>query len=93
VITSTTTTIFLFLAFGVCFGVVTLPNRHLFSEGGSRKPQPGEGDDTPAGRVMWVLVCSTLWPIMALTGVYALWRRRRLSQARSNDSSSRDGPR
>jgi hypothetical protein len=85
-----TTTIVLFLAFGACFGLATFSNRHLFSEGPSRKGQAA--DDTLGARVMWVLICSALWPIMALTGVYSLWRGRRVRAADEKDDA-RNEPR
>ena len=75
--TTTTIVLFLaFLAFGACFGLATFTHRHLFSEGPSR--QGHSGDDTLAQRVIWVLVCSGLWPLMALTGLVSLWRLRRV---------------
>ncbi len=75
--TTTTIVLFLaFLAFGACFGLATFSHRHLFSEGPSRKGH--SGDDTLAQRVIWVLVCSGLWPLMALTGLVSLWRLRRV---------------
>ena len=80
-----TTTIVLFFFFFSCFGLATFSNRHLFSEGPSRKAQAG--DSTLGARVLWVLVCAALWPIMALTGVYSLWRQRRV---RVVEDDSRD---
>ena len=75
--TTTTIVLFLaFLAFGAGFGLATFSRRHLFSEGPSR--QGHSGDDTLAQRVIWVLVCSGLWPLMALTGLVSLWRLRRV---------------
>ncbi len=61
-------TILLFLLAGAGFGIITFPFRHLFSEG------PSQADDTQSGnafggRVFWVMVCTFLWPIMALTGI------------------------
>jgi thiosulfate reductase cytochrome b subunit len=74
-VTTTTIVLFLaFLAFGACFGLATFSRRHLFSEGPSR--QGHAGDNTLVQRVIWVLVCSGLWPLMALTGVVSLWRLR-----------------
>ena len=73
----TTTTIVLFLAFGAfgaCFGLVTFSRRHLFSEGPSRAAQGNDEDDTLVQRLIWVLTCSALWPLMLLTGAVALWR-------------------
>jgi hypothetical protein len=70
-VTTTTIVVFIaFLAFGACFGLATFSRRHLFSEGPSRQAQ--SGDDTLAQRVIWVLVCSGLWPLMLLTGVVSL---------------------
>lgn len=80
-----TTPIVLFLTFGFCFGLLTYPKRHLFSEGPSRK----NGDvDTPQGRLMWALICSCLWPLMALTGLYSAWR---LMHVRAKVPPSRKG--
>jgi hypothetical protein len=76
-VTTTTIVVFIsFLAFGACFGLATFSRRHLFSEGPSRQGQ--SGDDTLAQRVIWVLVCSGLWPLMLLTGVVSLLRLRRV---------------
>jgi hypothetical protein len=75
----TTTTIVLLLAFvtfGACFGVATFSRRHLFSEGPSRAGHAGDEDDTLGQRVIWVLSCSALWPLMVLTGAVSLWRLR-----------------
>ena len=67
---------------GACFGLITFSNRHLFSEG------PKSIDDSPdatnlVSRVMWILVCTFLWPIMVLTGLHSLWI---LSKKKSKDS-------
>lgn len=62
-----------FLVFGALFGLVTYSRRHLFSEGPTSRST--EGSRGPAdGRLMWVLICTALWPLMALTGVHSLWR-------------------
>mgnify|MGYP000151959715 CR=1 FL=1 len=53
----------LFLVFGFCFGLLTYSNRHLFSEGPGRRPDPGEGESIGA-RLVWAMVCSTLRPIL-----------------------------
>ncbi len=75
--TTTTIVVFLaFLAFGVCFGLATFSRRHLFSEGPSRAAQSGDEDETLVQRVIWVLTCSALWPLMLLTGAVSLWRLR-----------------
>ena len=86
----TTTTIVLFLAFvafGACFGLATFSRRHLFSEGPSRAGTVGDDDDTLLQRVIWVLSCSALWPLMLLTGAVSLWRLRgaRVRQRRDAD--------
>jgi hypothetical protein len=73
-----TTTIVLFLAFGVCFGLATFSHRHLFSEGSSR----ADDDDTLTQRVIWVASCSALWPLLAMTGVLSAWRLRRVRAQR-----------
>ena len=73
-----TTPIVLFLLFGACFGLATFSNRHLFSEGPARHDEQGTGGDWKE-RVIWALICTCLWPLMALTGLYSgwiLWRRR-----------------
>jgi hypothetical protein len=72
-----TAAIVLFLVCGACFGLATFSNRHLFSEGPSRRGRAGDVDDTLAQRVIWVASCSTLWPLMALMGLLSLWRLRR----------------
>jgi hypothetical protein len=81
-----THTIVLFLAFGALFGLATFSHRHLFSEGPSRKAESGDSDDTLGQRVLWVLICSGLWPLMALTGMLSLLRLRRVRTRRDPDS-------
>lgn len=73
-----TTTIVLFLAFGVCFGLATFSHRHLFSEGSSR----ADDDDTLTQRLIWVASCSALWPLLAATGMLSAWRLRRVRARR-----------
>jgi hypothetical protein len=75
-----TTAIVLFFAFGACFGLATFSRRHLFSEGPSRASSSGQagGENTRAQRLIWVLVCSGLWPLMLLTGFISLWKQRRV---------------
>ena len=86
---TTTIVLFLaFLAFGACFGMATFSHRHLFSEGPSRKGQAGDEDDTLVQRVIWVLSCSGLWPLMVLTGLVSLWRQRRV-QVRDRSDADR----
>lgn len=79
--------IVLFLALGACFGLLTYSNRHLFSEGPTRRDEQGRNDPMN-GRLMWVLICTFLWPIMALTGLHSWWvlaRRRALAVRRKRD--------
>lgn len=85
---TTTIVLFLaFLAFGACFGLATFSHRHLFSEGPSRAAQGNDDGDTLLQRVIWVLSCSALWPLMVLTGLLSLWRLRgvRMRQRRDAD--------
>ena len=85
-----TTTIFLFLTFlaiGACFGWATFSRRHLFSEGPSRTPRADDADDTPGQRLIWVLSCSALWPLMLLTGALSLWRLRRVRLRAQRDDA------
>ena len=71
--------IVLFLAIGVLFGLATYSNRHLFSEG-STKRGAGRGDPLD-GRLAWVAMCTVLWPLMVLTGLYGAWYRSRVKVA------------
>ena len=62
----------LFLIFGACFGFFTYSKRHLFSEG----PQKAKDSDQPSslkGRIYWIMLCTLLWPIMAITGINTAW--------------------
>ena len=59
--------IYLFLLFGLVFGLSTFSYMHLFSEG--PQVETAEGDSTLGGRVLWAMVCTFLWPIMILTGL------------------------
>lgn len=67
---------------GACFGLITFSYRHLFSEGPKTIDESPEGN-TLVSRVMWILVCIFLWPIMVLTGLHSLWI---LSKRKSNNS-------
>jgi hypothetical protein len=67
--------IVLFLVTGALFGLLTYSRRHLFSEGVS-KPVPGKAGGFMEGRLLWTMVCSALWPLMALTGLFNAWARR-----------------
>lgn len=77
-----TTPILLFIVLGLCFGLATMTRQHFFSEGVSRSDADVRGWKQ---RVVWVLMCSLLWPLMALTGLHSLWllarRRARAEQA------------
>ena len=63
--------IVLFLAFGVLFGLATYSNRHLFSEGSTRRGA-GRGDPLD-GRLAWVAGCALLWPFSD-ERFFAPWR-------------------
>lgn len=71
-----------FLAFGASFGLLSFSRRHLFSEGPHR-PQAGADTDAPAGRLMWVLVCTFLWPLMLVSGLNTAWVLLRRRQRRT----------
>lgn len=82
-----TLTLVVFFALGACFGLITYSNRHLFSEGPTRRAEQGK-TELMDGRLMWTLICTMLWPIMALTGLHTWWilaRRRALAARRSKD--------
>ena len=70
-----TTAIVLFIAFGALFGLATHTHRHLFSEGHTRRSAADETDPMQ-GRLAWTLLCTALWPLMALTGVFSWWAKR-----------------
>jgi hypothetical protein len=79
--------IVLFLLFGALFGLATFPNRHLFSEGPTTRDESGTVGLLRA-RLGWALLCSTLWPIMLLTGLHSVWlfaRRRAAAARRARD--------
>ena len=73
--------IILFLAIGAGFGLLTYSHRHLFSEGPAHRAKPGSPDAMDS-RLMWVLICTFLWPILALTGLYSGWRLSRIRRRR-----------
>jgi hypothetical protein len=75
--------IFVFLVFGAVFGLVTFSRRHLFSEG-PKKVEESTEDNNLGRRVMWMLICTFLWPIMVLTGLNSL---RILSKRKADQSS------
>ena len=67
--------IVIFIASGVLFGLLTHRHRHLFSEGHTRR-SAADDNDPMQGRFAWTLLCSALWPLMALTGVFTWWVKR-----------------
>ena len=64
-----------FFAVGVIFGLATYRIRHLLGEGPSNaadaQMQGGAG-----ALVFWVCIASALWPVLALSGLLAGWKRR-----------------
>ena len=71
----------LFLVFGACFGLLTFSRRHLFSEGPKTKDETREGNAVMS-RLIWMLICTFLWPIMIITGIHTAWiLHKRKSQA------------
>ncbi len=69
--------VLIFAALGLLFGWATYPRRHLFSEGHARQRR---GDDDPLdSRTVWVALCSLLWPLMVLSGLFGAWRRARVA--------------
>ncbi len=72
----------LFLIFGAFFGFVSYSKRHLFSEG-PHKAKDSDQTSSLGGRIFWVMLCSLLWPIMAITGMNTAWilfKRKQKSQ-------------
>lgn len=78
-----------YLLVGAAFGLATFSHKHLFSEG-PESPAGAQQPDAMNGRLMWVLICSCLWPVMALTGVYSFWRLRRQRAAEALNKTPRD---
>ena len=64
--------IVLFLLLGTWFGLCTFSHRHLFSEGPKKIEEPVQGWDF-SNRLMWMMICTFLWPIMVLTGLHSVW--------------------
>ena len=78
----------LFLLLGACFGLVTFSRRHLFSEG-PKEVEESPGDNNLISRVMWILICAFLWPIMVLTGLNSLRilsKRKAIESIHTHDS-------
>ena len=68
-----------FLIIGAGFGLVSFPNRHLFSEGPNQAADSAE-PGSAGSRIVWALVCTFLWPLLLLAGLNSariLARRRR----------------
>ena len=76
----------LYFVCGACFGLATFSRKHLFSEGPER-PVDAANRQATDGRLVWVLICAGLWPLMALTGLWSFWRpwRRRVASPRDHD--------
>jgi hypothetical protein len=73
--------IYLFLLIGAAFGLGTYARRHLFSEG-PRAIDGASGERAIGERILWMLICAFLWPIMVLSGLNSLRiLRRRQRQA------------
>jgi hypothetical protein len=69
-----------FMLIGVCFGLGSFSNRHLFSEGPTRVANGDAASPTLSARLFWVMVCMFLWPVMVLAGLNSAWilaRRKR----------------
>lgn len=60
---------------GGCFGLATFSRKHLFSEGPERRVDAADRQAAD-GRLVWVLICACLWPVMAFTGLWSFWRLR-----------------
>jgi hypothetical protein len=66
-----------YLVFGAGFGWVTYTRKHLFSEGRELPVDPAQRELLDS-RPVWALVCTALWPIMAIAGLMSFWRLRKL---------------
>lgn len=74
--------IFVFLAVGVVFGLVSYPWRRHFSEGSTRPGAPGAGQGLD-GRWAWLAVCTLLWPLLMVSGALGQLSRRALARRRA----------
>ncbi len=64
-----------FITVGVVFGLVTYRIRHLLGEG----PSSAADVNSPGGvgaLLLWVCIAAALWPVLALSGLLASWKRR-----------------
>jgi hypothetical protein len=75
------TVIVAFFALGLLFGLLSYPVRHHCSEG-SVRPAPRAGGLELGGRLVWAVLSSALWPVLALTGLLS-WLRLARQRARS----------
>jgi len=73
----------LFLLCGAVFGLITFSQRHLFSEG-PKEVEESADENSLISRIMWMLICAFLWPIMVLTGLNS-WRI--LSKRKADEST------
>lgn len=77
--------IYSFLLFGAVFGLCTFTLQHIFSEG-PQSPETSKTGLMLGGRILWIMVCTFLWPFMVLTGLNsARILAKRKSHAVSND--------
>lgn len=82
--------IYLFLLIGAAFGLSTYAHRHLFSEG-PRAIDGLPGERAIGERILWMLICTFLWPIMVLSGLNSLRIiRKRQRQAAAASVSRHD---
>ncbi|MCU0868292.1 MAG: hypothetical protein MUF30_01640 [Burkholderiales bacterium] len=74
--------IVVFVVVGAVFGLVSWRWRHHFSEGSVRPggPDAGRGLDS---RLVWVVSCTLLWPLLLLTGALGQLSRRALARQRT----------
>ena len=70
--TNAYTFICLFLIFGASFGFATYSKRYLFSEG-PQKAKDSDQTSSLKSRIFWIILCTLLWPIMAITGINTAW--------------------
>lgn len=64
-----------YMVLGAGFGWVTYSRKHLFSEGRERPVDPARRELADS-RLVWTLVCTALWPLMAIAGLMSFWRLR-----------------
>ena len=62
----------LFFVAGALLGLFTYPYRHLFSEG-PNKSEPTQTTPSLSSRLLWLMVCTFLWPLLILTGLNSAW--------------------